>query len=54
MDKAKFYVALAGAVATALLSVFGPDSRVGQVLTVISVVATAVGVYLVPNKVTAG
>jgi hypothetical protein len=46
---AKAYVALIGAVVTALLAVYGPDTKVGQVLTIISVVATAVGTYAVPN-----
>jgi hypothetical protein len=39
---AKAYVALIGAVVTALLAVYGPDTKVGQVLTIVSVIATAV------------
>lgn len=49
-EAAKAYVALAGAVATALLGVFTADTRIGQVLTVIAVVATAVGTWAVENK----
>jgi len=49
MNAAKAYVALAGAIATALLGVFTADSRVGQVLTIVAVVATAVGTWAVPN-----
>ena len=46
---AKAYVALIGAVATALLGVFAADTEVGKVLTVIAVVATAVSTFAVPN-----
>ena len=46
---AKAYVALAGAIATALLGVYTADTTVGQALTVVVVVATAVGTYAVPN-----
>lgn len=45
----KAYVALVGSVATALLAVYTADSTVGQVLTVASVVATAVGTWAVSN-----
>lgn len=48
-EAAKAYVALAGAVATALLGVFTADTTVGQVLTVVAVVATAVATFRVPN-----
>ena len=46
---AKAYVALAGAIATALLAVFTADTTIGQVLTVVVVVATAFATYTVPN-----
>jgi hypothetical protein len=46
---AKAYIALAGAIATALLGVFAADTTVGQVLTVVAVVATAVGTWAIPN-----
>jgi hypothetical protein len=49
LANAKAYVALIGAIATALLGVFAADSTVGQVLTVVSVVATTVGTWAVPN-----
>ena len=49
MQNAKAYVALIGAVATALLGVYAADTQVGQILTVISVVATAVSTWAVPN-----
>jgi len=47
----KAYVALAGSIATALLGVYTADSTLGQVLTVVSVVATAFGTWAAPNKV---
>ena len=50
MEAAKMYVALVGAIATALLGVFAADTTVGQVLTVVSVVATAFGTWAVENK----
>ena len=49
LTNAKAYVALAGSIATALLAVYGPETSVGQVLTVVSVVATAVGTWAIPN-----
>lgn len=49
MQYAKSYVALIGAIATALLGVYAADTAVGQVLTVIAVVATAVSTWAVPN-----
>lgn len=54
MDKAKFWVALVGAIASALLTVFAQDTTVGQVLNVIVVVATAIGVYAMRNAGTGG
>lgn len=45
----KAYTALVGAIATALLGVFAADTTVGQVLTVLAVVATAVGTWAASN-----
>lgn len=50
MENAKAYVALIGAIASALLGVYAVDTTVGQVLTVISIIATAIATYRVPNK----
>lgn len=47
---AKTIVAVVSAVGTALLTVYGPDTQVGHVLTVIVAVAGAVAVYAIPNK----
>ena len=49
LANAKAYVALAGSIATALLAVYGPETQVGRVLTVVTVVATAFGTWAVPN-----
>ena len=49
-ESAKAYAALIGSIVTALLAVYGPDTQIGRVLVVISVVATAVGTWAVPNK----
>jgi hypothetical protein len=49
LANAKALVALLGSIATALLAVYGPDTQVGHVLTVVSVVATAVATWAVPN-----
>ncbi|TSD68145.1 hypothetical protein [Aeromicrobium piscarium] len=49
-ENAKAIVALVGSIATALLTVYGPDTEVGHVLTVIAVIATAVGTWAVPNQ----
>lgn len=46
---AKSIAALVGAIVTALLGVYGPDTEVGAVLTVVAAVATAVATYTVPN-----
>lgn len=46
---AKGYAALVGAICAALLGVYAAESQVGQVLTVVSVVATAVVTWRVPN-----
>ena len=45
----KAYAALIGSIATALLAVYASDSSAGQVLTVVSVIATAVATWAVPN-----
>ena len=50
LDAAKAYVALIGAICTALLGIYGPDTTVGQWLTVIVAVATAIATYSVPNR----
>lgn len=47
---AKTIVAVITAAATGLLTVYGPDTQVGHILTVIVAIAGAVGVYAVPNK----
>lgn len=49
LDAAKAYAALVGSIATGLLAVFTGDTVVGQVLTVVAVVATAIVTYRVPN-----
>jgi FtsH-binding integral membrane protein len=49
MKNAKAYVALVGSVATALLGVYAADTEVGQVLTILAVVATAFGTWAVEN-----
>lgn len=49
LEAAKAYVALVGAIATGLLGVYAADTVVGQVLTIIVIVATAVAVFKVPN-----
>lgn len=46
---AKAVVSLVGTIATALLGVYAADSKVGQVLTVVSVVATAFLTWRIPN-----
>ena len=47
---AKSIAALVGAIATALLAIYGPETEVGHWLTVASVVATAVATWAVPNR----
>ena len=49
MKYAKAYVALVGSIATALLGIYAADTSVGQVLTVVAVVATAFGTWAVEN-----
>jgi hypothetical protein len=53
LESAKAYVALAVGIATALLGIYGPDTPVGQVLTVIVAVGGAIAVWSVPNASTA-
>lgn len=45
----KAYAALVGSVATALLAVYAQESQVGHWLTVLSIIATCVGTWAVPN-----
>lgn len=49
MKNAKAVVALIGSTATALLAVYGPETSVGHVLTVLAVVATAFGTWAIEN-----
>lgn len=49
LEAAKAYVALVGTIATALLAVYGPETTVGHWLTVLSIVATAVATFVIPN-----
>jgi hypothetical protein len=49
LTNAKAYASLAGALATALLGVYAADGPVGQMLTVIAVLATAFVTWRVPN-----
>lgn len=46
---AKAIVALIGSIASGLLGVYATDTTVGQVLTVLVVIATAVGTWTLPN-----
>jgi hypothetical protein len=46
---AKFIVALLGGAATAVVSVFGAETTVGKVATIVLAAVTAVTVYVVPN-----
>ena len=45
----KAYAALIGSICTGLLAVYTGDTEVGKVLTVISIVATTVATFAVPN-----
>lgn len=49
LANAKAYAALVGAICTGLLGVYAADTRLGQVLTVIVIVTTAVVTWRVPN-----
>lgn len=53
MKAAKFVVGLIAAVAGSLSTAFGPDTTIGHVITIVILVAGAIGVYLVPNAVPA-
>jgi hypothetical protein len=50
LEAAKAYVALVGAVATALLGIYGPETEVGHWLTVIVAVSTALATFAIPNR----
>lgn len=47
---AKAYAALVGAIATGLLGVYAADTTVGQILTVVTIITTAVVTWRVPNQ----
>lgn len=49
LRNAKAIASLTGAISTALLAVYTTDTTVGQYLTVVAVVATAVVTWRVPN-----
>lgn len=49
MRAAKFLVAVVGAGVTSALTIWGPETSVGQVLVVVAAVLTAVGVWATPN-----
>lgn len=44
------WAALIGSICTALLGTFTADTPIGKVLTVVSVVATAIATFAVENK----
>jgi len=46
----KFYVALAAAIAVSILAVYGPNTAVGHVATVVIAVGGAIGVFLAKNQ----
>lgn len=50
----KAYITLVGSVATALLAVFAGTTTVGQILTVVSIIATTIGMYKAPYQPAAG
>lgn len=54
MQYAKAYASLIGSAATALLGIYTADTKVGQVLTIIAVLATVVATWAVPNAPTTG
>lgn len=47
---AKFYAALVGSAATAIVGDFAADSTEGKVLTAVIAIATAVATFAIPNK----
>jgi len=52
LANAKAYAALVGAICTGLLGVYAADTKVGQVLTVLAILATALTTWRVPNTTT--
>ena len=52
-ENAKALVALIGSIATALLTIYGPETDVGHALTVVAVIATAIGTWATPNATVA-
>lgn len=46
----KFIVAAVGGAITSALTIWGPDTTVGQVLVVASALITAISVYAFPNE----
>ena len=51
---AKGIAALVGSVCTALLGIYGPETDMGRILTVVAAVATAVVTWAIPNADPAG
>lgn len=49
-EYAKAIAALIGSICTALLGIFTADTQLGQVLTVVAVIATAVATFQIPNQ----
>jgi len=49
LANAKAYAALIGSICTGLLAVYASDSTVGQILTVVAILCTALGTWAVPN-----
>lgn len=49
MQYAKAIIAIIGAGVTAALGLIPPNTNVWQILTVVSALVTAAGVYLIPN-----
>lgn len=45
----KAYAALIGSICTGLLAVYTGDTEVGRVLTIVSIVATTIATFAVPN-----
>jgi CBS-domain-containing membrane protein len=46
---AKAIATLVGTIATALLGVYTADTEVGKVLTIVSIIATAIATWAIPN-----
>ena len=53
MKYAKFWAAVIGGAATSVVAVFGADTMVGKLATVVLAACTAVAVFAVPNAVPA-